>query len=220
MKSLTLATFVKTPSLTPVKTRLAAGLGRELANEFYALAIVAVEDVMKEAERRGLCQPVWAVAEEEGLDSWCSFRSVAQGEGELGARLHRVYASLWRPGHAVALIGSDAPAMTSDHIAHTSTALADGYEFVMGPAIDGGFYLIAGRKPIPEELWLGVRYSASGTGDQLASALTRLGSVAFLAPLSDVDLVQDLELLASALRALSKPLPSQVAIQAWLSKHI
>ena len=147
------AAFVKTPGLSPVKTRLAAALGEEVAAEFYDLSWRAVEQVLSEME----FTPYWAVAESGGLLSWPSFPCIWQGEGGLAERLNHVYGALLAKHEIVYLVGADCPQISAADFAAARAALADGTDFAIGPAHDGGFYLLAGARPIPRARWLGVQ---------------------------------------------------------------
>jgi len=102
------AIFVKTPGLSPVKTRLAAGVGVEAATEFHRLAAASVAGVARACGEEIV--PYWAVAEQEALDApaWRGFPTIWQGEGGLGARLDRIYATLLLRHGRVLLIGADA----------------------------------------------------------------------------------------------------------------
>lgn len=218
MTPMAVAAFVKTPGRSPLKTRLAAGIGQERAEAFYRLAVAAVEAVMKTAVRRGLICAHWAIAELDTADAWPSLPTVLQGEGGLGDRLDRVYSELWRLDRPVALIGADAPALTVDHFVKAQAALASGSDFVMGPAADGGFYLFVGTKPIPRALWNAIPYSQDDTAHFLAEALLPLGKLTQLATLGDVDTADDLPHLAAALRGLAHPLPEQSALLEWVTR--
>ena len=69
-----LAVFVKTPELSPVKTRLAASLGKAAAVAVYAECLGLSADMMRELPAD--VKPFWAVGELVGLKSkrWGSFR--------------------------------------------------------------------------------------------------------------------------------------------------
>ncbi|HXS73704.1 MAG TPA: DUF2064 domain-containing protein [Rhodanobacteraceae bacterium] len=215
-----LAVFVKTPGLSPVKTRLATSIGQENAIAFHRLAACAVMEVTH-AARNAACdlQPYWAVAEHAALDAvcWCGAPRLWQGEGELGARLHRVYASLQaRHGRAL-MIGADAPQLTPALLRAALAALDDpATPFVLGAAADGGFWLFGGRVPMAESIWRGVRYSHARTAGELRAALASFGAIATLPSLTDVDSAADLSALAEALDALDDPLPAQRRLRAWL----
>lgn len=218
---LSVAAFVKTPGRSPVKTRLAAGIGTPRANELYELSVRAVESVLHDAVRRGVAEAFWAVAESDASPAWDSLPVVLQGEGGLGARIATVYEALAQSGatpRAAVLIGADAPQIRVRHLEAARLRLVEGYDFVLGPAADGGFYLFASARDIPRELFESVPYSAANTAAELAKALAPLGRIAWLETLTDVDTVNDLAPLAEALAALPNPTSEQRHLANWLDQ--
>lgn len=212
-----LAIFVKTPGLSPVKTRLAATLGTVAATCFHQLAAAATAEVA--ARCQPLLTPYWAIAEADPAAAaiWSGFASLPQGEGDLGERLHSVYAQLQARHGRVLLIGADAPQLTPSLLRAAVDALRDdGAPFVMGEASDGGFWLFGGRAPIPREVWTSVRYSQPRTAAELRERLIPHGGVAGVSALTDVDSAADLPVLREALAALVEPLPAQRLLHDWL----
>jgi rSAM/selenodomain-associated transferase 1 len=215
------ACFVKTPELSPVKTRLAKGIGGDRALEFYRRACDAVAAVLAEAAAGDAPKvvPYWAVAEAAGASAWGRFATVGQGEGDLGVRLEAVYGAWMAPGRAVGLIGADAPQITARCFEAAWQLLGSGSDYVIGPAADGGFYLLVGAQPIPRGVWTSIAYSVSTTAKALASALaTTGGRVSWLAPLTDVDEAADLPALARELAGLPVLLPEQEELLDWVQK--
>jgi len=214
------AIFVKTPGLSPVKTRLAATAGNDVACEFYRRAVNIVEAVAaKAAIECGDLTPYWAVAEREALADprWQSFAVVWQGEGGLGSRLARVYAELREVHEVVLMIGADSPLITPRDLRQARDAITvAGKPFVLGRALDGGFYLFGGRVPISTETWKAVTYSAADTANQLLRQLRPLGAVAPLDVLPDVDAADDLAGLLVAGVEEKDLLPSQQALLEWI----
>lgn len=212
-----LAIFVKTPGLSPVKTRLAAALGADDATRFYRLAAAATAAVAQSC--RPALTPYWAIAEAgpAAAAAWRGFAQLEQGEGDLGQRLDQVYATLQARHGRVLLIGADAPQLTPAMLRAARAAL-DGADtpFVLGGASDGGFWLFGGRVPIPKTVWCAVRYSQAGTASELRTLLADHGGVANLPMLTDVDTAASLPALAHALTTLPDPLPAQRALQDWL----
>ena len=92
MKPAALAVFAKTPGRTPAKTRLAATVGTEAAEAFYERSLAATAAVADTAAATGPVAVIWAVAEPEALGDpiWAGRRTVGQGTGGLGDRLHTV----------------------------------------------------------------------------------------------------------------------------------
>lgn len=216
-----LAIFVKTPGLSPVKTRLAAGLGVQAALQFHQLAAAATADVARSCE--GWLAPYWAIAEAgpAAIARWPGFAPLHQGEGHLGERLHAVYAQLLARHGRVLLIGADAPQLTAG-LLHAALAVLDDARtpFVIGDASDGGFWLFGGRQPVPRGLWTGVRYSRADTAADLRRVLAPLGAIGTVDRLTDLDHVDDLPALRLALHAVADPLPAQQRLLEWLDSVV
>ncbi len=212
-----IAVFVKTPGLSPVKTRLAHGIGSAHATEFHCRAAAAVGAVAREAAPD--VAPHWAVAEQDALahPAWRAFPTLWQGDGDLGTRLDRVYAALLERHGSVLLIGADALQITPALLGDAARAVLEGRSpYAIGPATDGGFWLFGGRAPVPAAVWHSVAYSRADTGARLAEALRRFGSIGWLPTLADTDEASDLPALVSALRSLRDPLPEQATLADWL----
>jgi uncharacterized protein len=213
-----LAIFVKTPGFSPVKTRLAATLGTDTATRFYQLAAAATAEVVHHTKPD--LSPYWAVAESEpaAAKAWSGFPRLWQGNGDLGERLHAVYARLQACHGCALLIGADAPQLTSADLRGALDALRDpDTPFAIGDATDGGFWLFGGREPIPKTLWKNVRYSQAHTASELRASLAVYGGVAKLPTLTDIDTAADLADLMQALALLSDPRPAQRILREWLN---
>jgi hypothetical protein len=172
----------------------------------------------KAAVECGDLTPYWAVAEREALADprWQSFATVWQGEGGLGSRLARVYAELRMMHEVVVLIGADSPLITTRDIRQALSAIAAETPFVLGRALDGGFYLFGGRAPVPTDAWKAVVYSAADTANQLLRQLRPIGPVVPLEVLPDVDAAEDLRGLLIAGVAEAELLPSQLSLLEWI----
>jgi len=186
-----IAIFVKTPGLSPIKTRLAKDVGRDKAEEIYVVSVKAVEEAVREAVERleGALVPYWAVAEKEGLSSkmWSSFDVMSSGEGDLGMRLTHVYSSLFAKYDFVLMIGSDNPEITPDIILQAIQGLKSGCGYVIGPAYDGGFYLFGSGKRLSESQWCAVPYSREDTRERLIEEFGIRGDCELLEFLTDID---------------------------------
>ena len=177
--------MVKAPRPGRVKTRLAREIGEMAAVRFHRHNTAAVI--------RRLRDPRWrlvlAVAPEAARAArWWpgDLLRVSQGPGDLGARMARVFA---QAGAGPALIiGSDIPGITAGRIAAAFRALR-GADAVIGPAADGGYWLIGLRRgPGPRGMFDGVRWSGPhARGDTIANLNARGLSVALTDELSDVD---------------------------------
>jgi len=82
-----IAVFVKTPGQSPVKTRLAASLGRENAELFHLTAARSVVSVTQQMKAKTDIKNYYAVAEQSALEHhyWQDLPCLWQGEGGLGS---------------------------------------------------------------------------------------------------------------------------------------
>jgi rSAM/selenodomain-associated transferase 1 len=196
-----IAVFVKTPGLSPIKTRLAATIGNAAAEEFYRLSTQAIEETLTTFINSATATSAfWAVGEIDGLAHplWQGFESIHTGEGDLGERQHHIYQTLLAKYQRVILIGSDSPQLSPRHLSNAITAL-EKHSFALGPAMDGGYYLLAGRAPIDRKIWTAVTYSSADTAEQLIAQLPQ--ETAILEPLTDMDKADDLAVVKHELMA-------------------
>lgn len=112
--------------------------------------------------------------------------------------MNQIYRTLLKKHKAVILIGADAPQITPGLIRATISGLRDKYDFVIGPASDGGFYLFTGCSEIATTAWTNVTYSAEATLQQFKAGLPSQ-NIMFLDELTDVDTWSDLQKLPSEL---------------------
>lgn len=222
-----LAIFVKTPGLSSIKTRLAASISRERAEEFYRLAVDAIGAVALAAQTRLDLKAYWAVAEESGLQHpiWSGLGRIGQGTGGLGTRLHTVYSELRQRHREVLLIGADSPQLTVAGLRSAIAALQPhqiedaASDFVLGRTMDGGYYLFGGRVPVSQEIWESVSYSVETTAREFASLLRPIGSIHELPVLCDVDTADDLQRIGQLSRSDPELLPKQVHVLEWAARY-
>ena len=187
-----LVIFVKAPVIGGAKTRLARGIGKVQAWRRHR--------AMTATLLRRLTDPRWetviTLSPERALRRrfpgvWPDHlpRSL-QGGGDLGARQSRVFAHR----APVCVIGSDAPQITRADIAAAFSGLKR-HDAVIGPAVDGGFWLLAMNGPAPDGLFDGMRWSHEETRNDLLRQLRLHGleRVKLLRPLRDVDEASDLK---------------------------
>jgi uncharacterized protein len=182
-----LVIFARTPRLGRVKSRLAAGIGGLAALRFYRQAIdVLLRRLAR--DRRWRCH--LAVTPDRDVGRWprlpVGLSRHRQGDGDLGRRMARVFRSL--PAGPAIIIGSDITAITPAHIAAAFRALGR-HDAVLGPAADGGYWLIGLRRSprVPHPLLRGVRWSSEHALCDTVAGLPRGMSVAFADALEDID---------------------------------
>jgi len=218
-----IAIFVKTPGISPVKTRLAATFGQNNAEAFHLAASRSVTAVAQGLTEQSGIQSYYAVAEQSALEHsyWSELPCVWQGEGGLGERMQHIYASLLEEHDFVLLVGADIPQMTIAGLLSGVTWLAETQQdrLVFGPSEDGGFWVFGGNCSVPKNIWTEVIYSQEDTGAQFLSRVEPLGEVNILETLRDVDEVQDLLMLRDSLLNLSEPLPEQHELLRFLERQ-
>ncbi len=187
-----IAILVKTPGRSPVKTRLAAGVGKRAATLLYRRAAAAVAE---SAEAAGIGPVYWAVAEKAALHDpvWSGLDRLEQGSGGLGARMAHVHATLVARHGKGLLLGADTPQIRPEDLQQAHRELTGGGpRIVLGPARDGGFWLFGANRPIPTERWSRTPYSSTKTRSRLKAALADLGGWHELDWLTDLDRSEDL----------------------------
>ena len=187
----TVIVMLKEPRPGRVKTRLARDIGNTAAANWFRH--------QSNALLRNLGQdPRWTIVASVSPDVairsrvWKpSLRRIPQGTGDLGARMRGALAHCG-PGPRV-LIGGDIPGVSKKHINHAFTLLKR-HDVVLGPATDGGFWLIGvkGAKPLPRALFQNVRWSSKDTLKDTLKSIGTGHSVGLTDTLSDVDTLQDL----------------------------
>lgn len=209
MSERALIVFLKHPEPGAVKTRLAPALGAETAAALYrALTEEVLEATVPrsgEYETLVFFDPPEAA---EAMRAWLpGVRLRPQCAGDLGARMTAAFARAFERGaRRVAIIGTDAPGVTRETVARALAALDDA-DVVVGPAEDGGYYLLAFREPHPE-LFENVAWSTPAVFEEtLARAATAGLRVRELPRLRDVDSLEDVRAEWPRLRPLLEGQP-------------
>lgn len=142
-----LIVFLKAPREGTVKTRLAAEIGDAAALQAYRTLVGTLLDQLAslpDVELRFTPDTARALIEPWRQPHW---RAHPQGDGALGERLQRAFEHSFAAGaRRVAIIGSDCPEVTEADI-HAAWSALEVHEVVLGPARDGGYWLIALRRP-------------------------------------------------------------------------
>lgn len=217
--SVGLAIFVKTPALSPVKSRLWPSIGRRCAEALYLASAEAVASVAERAGRTCGIVPYWAVAEDVALhsDAWLDLPHIPQGCGGLGQRMATVYRSLRQRHHAALLIGADAPQLTVRLLGEAAEWLATTRcSNVIGRADDGGFWIFGGNYPIESTMWTSVEYSRGDTAARFVAAIGTRSRWREVERLRDIDIADDIPAAVDALSSLHDPTPAQSRLLEWL----
>ncbi len=193
-----------------VKTRLGVSTGMVAAAEIHQLFTFHLCKTLSHVARRSdLCMsPEDRIAEvqaklgsEKLANRW---NTVPQGEGDLGQRMSRWFRRNLSSGETRAiLIGADCPTLQPSEIGQASDLLAR-HDVVIGPAIDGGYYLIGARGPWNDRLaslFIDVPWSGPDVFRITCERIDRLGlSLARLPMAEDVDTIVELDNLRQRLQ--------------------
>jgi rSAM/selenodomain-associated transferase 1 len=199
-----LAVFAKPPVPGRVKTRLFGHLSPDQA---AGLAAAFLDDLLDRlpvrlAPRGVAVRLAWALAPGEAAPP-APVETFVQEGSDLGARMLSAAQRMASDGALPVVVGADLPDLDEGAVERAFDALERGSDLVLGPASDGGFYLIgfgaAARRP---DLFAGVAWGEDGVlGRTCANARTLGLAVELLAEAADVDRPEDLAPLARRLAA-------------------
>lgn len=214
--STTLVIMARYPAVGEVKTRLGHAIGAERACALYRAFLLDLDSRFS-AGRRAL---VWAVL--SAPDQFSALvspggRCLAQVGQDLGERMHNCFRRLLAEGaERVLIIGADAPHVRDAWLDEAEAEL-DSADVILGPAEDGGYYLIGMREP--HEVFSGIQMGTPAVLAETLSRAERFGLRVRLLPKTfDVDELSDVlrlrQLLASGKAAPSLPRTTAL-LQSW-----
>jgi hypothetical protein len=190
-----LIVYLKNPVAGDVKTRLQSRYTQEQAALLYRAFIrdtfervqsveadryfAAYTPAGSEGDIGELVPPGWILTPQVGAD--------------LGARmLASLRSSITSGAEKVILIGTDIPSLPKSHITSAIVRLEDS-DIVLGPTMDGGFYLIGTRITLPE-IFPDVAWSTNKVFEQTAAGVRSNSlSLSLIPPWSDIDTPEDLD---------------------------
>jgi len=197
--------FAKRPVPGQVKTRLAADTSPEWAAAVASAFLLDTLDRLAAIDARR----VLAYAPDGAGDFFAEpaagrFVLVAQGAGDLGRRMANFFGNQFRSGmEAVVLLGTDSPSLPLACVEQAFREL-ERADLVLGPATDGGYYLVGCARRLPP-IFEGVVWSSphvlAQTVDRLSKPDWRL---ALLPPWYDVDTLADWWVLRGHLGAMRR----------------
>ncbi len=190
MKKEVVLVFQRNEVLGKVKTRLAAGVGEEQAMEIYRYLLNKTYLALKE-----ITVPVTTYFSEfipENPIHSAENKQVQVG-GDLGERMRNAFVAHLESGiEKVVLIGTDCPSLEGIHLIQAFEALEHS-DLVLGPARDGGYYLI-GMKRRADFLFEGITWSSELVLSQTLTLAAEQGLHSSLLPiLEDIDSPEDWE---------------------------
>lgn len=192
-----LIVFTRYPEAGKTKTRIIPALGAEGAANLHRQM---TEYTLLQARQPSIDRPFAieihftggnARLMEDWLGSGLVYRQ--QSRGDLGQRMKSAFEIAFARGKSKAIvIGTDCPSLTPALIFAAFDALDRGSDLVLGPALDGGYYLIGLCGSFPE-LFTGIEWGSSRVFEQTRAIARQLNlRVCELAALRDIDRPEDL----------------------------
>ncbi|WP_298997166.1 TIGR04282 family arsenosugar biosynthesis glycosyltransferase [uncultured Tenacibaculum sp.] len=182
--------FTRNPELGKVKTRLAKTIGDEAALDIYKFLLEHTKQV---TQNLSCNKAVYYSVKVRENDIWDAsvYQKHLQDGNDLGIRMHNAFQQAFSTGYKkVVIIGSDLPELTSEHI-NVAYEKLNSNDVVMGPAEDGGYYLL-GMKKLHANIF---QHKDWGTSTVRKDTLNDLQneSVFLLETLNDVDVFDDIK---------------------------
>ncbi|MCL5022594.1 MAG: TIGR04282 family arsenosugar biosynthesis glycosyltransferase [Nitrospirae bacterium] len=188
-----LGILVKFPRPGEVKTRLARVIGEERAAEEYRIIAERIMENTFPGESGYEREVFYTPADrKDQFEKWLPGNVLVPQRGaDIGDIMSNALHDLFACGAEKAvLVGSDIPKLGRDIIVQAFREL-DRTDTVVGPAADGGYYLI-GMRSLHEGVFRGISWGSSGVLGETISAIGRLGLTWSLVPaLSDMDTAED-----------------------------
>ena len=188
--------FTRYPEPGKTKTRLIPLLGAEGAARFQRQMTEQTLAQVKELKAfRPLSVEVhFAGGNQQLMQDWLGSDIIyrQQSQGDLGRRMALAFKESFSAGMTgVVIIGTDCPDLNAQLMVKAFHALEQN-DLVLGPALDGGYYLIGLRRLIPE-LFTGISWSTAEVLEQTIRIAERwMQAIAFLPLLNDIDRPEDL----------------------------
>lgn len=189
-----LITFVKYPEAGKVKTRLAKSIGNEKAANIYK---TLAEHTFDEVRKLNKVNRFLLFADENNrrkISNWVGigFNFYSQSNGDLGNKMKDAFSKVFTRGaNKTIIIGSDLPGISKRLISKAFKEL-DKNDIIIGPSLDGGYYLLGMNKFYPE-LFDGISWSTEFVLEQtIVIAISLNLKIAQLKKLNDIDTIDDL----------------------------
>ncbi len=186
--------FIKAPRIGEVKTRLARDIGAENAQKLYRAMVEDLLQNLRGPDNFDLLITLWPENAEPEVRNWLNWKGqiTTQSQGNLGDKLQHAFGNGFAQGYQrIVIIGSDLPELSSSVINDSFKQLHT-YSLILGPATDGGYYLIGLRSP-HTELFTGINWSTSDVLKKTLENADKAGLHHFLLPdMQDIDKYDDI----------------------------
>jgi len=182
--------FTRNPELGKVKTRLSKSVGDIVALDIYQFLLDKTKEVTQNISADKVVYYSEKIAENDLWNSSLYKKEVQFGD-DLGAKMEYAFQTAFENNYEkVLLIGSDLYDLEPSHINEAFEKLKN-KDVVIGPALDGGYYLVGLKKNYPE-IFKNKRWGTSSVRKDTLKNLEKV-DVHLLPILNDVDVLEDIE---------------------------
>ena len=183
--------FVKEPKPGFVKTRLAKHLGDKFTLDLYKSF---VKDLISTLSKKEFDFKLCVYPNIDLINkTFGDFDNFLQVQGDLGLKMHKAFEEQFEQGYEkIVLIGSDTPHISTELINKSFKEL-EHHDIVLGPSLDGGYYLIAfNKQTFLPEVFKGISWSTQVVLEQTLQKLNNK-NVYLHEILNDIDILEDLK---------------------------
>ena len=195
-----LVIFAKAPIPGQVKTRLCPPLTLDEAASLHGSFVLDALERSRDANEYGsvtverflACAPPADHVFFKIMEERHRVRLLRQTGDDLGARMDHAFKEVFALGYQRALLaGTDVPSLPASYYGQAFSLLSD-HDLVLGPSLDGGYYLIGLKQPVPD-LFMGIPWSTDQVCSMTRAKAETLGlKTALLPTWRDVDTIDDL----------------------------
>lgn len=189
-KTQLIITFTRNPELGKVKTRLAKTIGDQLALETY---IELMNHTAKTIQKLNCDKAIYYSETIIESDLWNDKNSkkYLQSGDDLGQRMCNAFDRGFKDGYQnIIIVGSDLYDLNVKHINLAFEKLQNKSDFVIGPALDGGYYLL-GMNTLHKSVFLNKNWGTESVFDDTIKDLKHL-NLSLIDTLNDIDTFEDL----------------------------
>ncbi len=181
--------FIKNAEKGKVKTRLAKTVGDNQALKIYKALLQLTRNATQSVNtQRFLFYSNFINGEDEWSEA--HFHKLLQHGRDLGEKMKNAFQDICQTHRKVVIIGSDCASLT-DKIINEAFQQLDAFPFVIGPATDGGYYLLGMNQYLPA-VFENIAWSTSDVFPKTLQIIKNLGKTYYLLPeLSDIDTEED-----------------------------
>jgi rSAM/selenodomain-associated transferase 1 len=184
--------FQKNPEIGKVKTRLASTVGDENALKIYTILVEHTHSLANKIDAK---KYLFFSNFIENDEKWSKYERKVQKGDDLGLRMFNAISEVKKEGaDQIVVMGTDCYELT-ENIINEAFGKLENNDYCIGPAVDGGYYLIGTKSP-DSEVFLGKEWSTETVFREAEQSVQNIGKrLAVLEALSDVDYEDDLKTL-------------------------